>query len=57
MYSGIAAVGPEQQPVEGHDPAMALFFVGFLIIGGGALFGDKVHDINEGGLCLGTLPS
>lgn len=57
MHSGIAAVGPEQQPVAGHDPAMALFFVGFLIIGRGALFEDTHTASMRGGPCLVTPPS
>lgn len=37
MYAAIAAVGADQQPRDGHNPALALFFIAFIIFGGGCL--------------------
>jgi voltage-dependent calcium channel T type alpha-1H len=34
MYSGVAAVGVDQQPVDAHNPAISLFFVVFMVFGG-----------------------
>jgi hypothetical protein len=34
MYSAIAAVGVEQQPRPAHNPALALFFITFIVFGG-----------------------
>ncbi|KAF6257951.1 Ion transport protein-domain-containing protein [Scenedesmus sp. NREL 46B-D3] len=33
MYDGVAAVGIDQQPRDGHNPALAAFFVVFMIFG------------------------
>lgn len=34
MYQGIAAIGIDQQPIDGANPWLALFFVVFIVIGG-----------------------
>lgn len=34
MYDSIAAVGVDRQPTDGANPALALFFVVFIIFGG-----------------------
>lgn len=33
MYDSVAAVGIDQQPRDGHNPALAVFFVVFMIFG------------------------
>jgi hypothetical protein len=33
MYDSVAAVGIDQQPRDGHNPALAAFFVVFMIFG------------------------
>lgn len=35
MFAAIAAVGPDQQPRPGHNPVLALFFIAFIVFGGG----------------------
>lgn len=34
MYRGLAAVGIDQQPRDGASPALAMFFVVFIVFGG-----------------------
>lgn len=34
MYAAIAAVDVDQQPRAGHNPALALFFIAFIVFGG-----------------------
>lgn len=36
MYTAIAAVGEDQQPRPGHNPVLALFFIAFIVFGGGS---------------------
>jgi hypothetical protein len=32
MFMAVDAVGPGQQPLPRHNPAMALFFVAFMVV-------------------------
>lgn len=36
MYTAISAVGVDQQPQAGYNPALALFFIAFIVFGGEA---------------------
>jgi hypothetical protein len=38
MYSGIDATGIDKQPEKNHSPALALFFIAFMIIGSMLIF-------------------
>lgn len=42
MFRGIAAVGVDQQPRDGFNPALALFYIAFIIVGGKAV--TRTHD-------------
>jgi 4-hydroxybenzoate polyprenyltransferase len=38
MYSGVDARGINEQPKKNHTPLLALFFIGFMIVGGMLIF-------------------
>ncbi len=55
MHQAQAAVGPDEQPVENHNPYMGLFFVVFVVIGSYIML-NLVIGVSIDKVKLGPLP-
>lgn len=60
MYQSIAAVGIDQQPRDGANPALAIFFVVFIVFGGFFVLqlfvATTIEKVGLSSLCLWMLP-